>query len=105
MSVENATATSLDVRVRNAGWHFMCSQTAHSSVGIGRSAESATAKAMALALKQTERRFNAAELDLVKVTRYPGFHVARATLHTRQIQQHTSLGLVDEMVLRQLPAR
>jgi hypothetical protein len=42
---------------------------------------------------------------LVKVTRYPGFHVARATLHTRQIQQHASLGLVDEMVLRQLPAR
>jgi hypothetical protein len=105
MAVENATAATLDVRIRNAGWHFMCLQTAHSRVGIGRTAESATSKAMALALKQTEGRFNAAELGLVKVTRYPGFHVARATLHTRQIQQHASLGLVDEMVLRQLPAR
>jgi hypothetical protein len=105
MAVENATAATLDVRIRNAGWHFMCLQTAHSRVGIGRTAESATCKAMALALKQTEGRFNAAELGLVKVTRYPGFHVARATLHTRQIQQHASLGLVDEMVLRQLPAR
>jgi hypothetical protein len=105
MAVENATAATLDVRIRNAGWHFMCLQTAHSRVGIGRTAESATSKAMALALKQTEGRFNAAELCLVKVTRYPGFHVARATLHTRQIQQHASLGLVDEMVLRQLPAR
>jgi hypothetical protein len=105
MSVENATATTLDVRVRNAGWHFMCLQTAHSRVGIGRTAESAISKAMALALKQTEVRFNAAELGLVKVTRYPGFHVARVTLHTRQIQEHASLGLVDEMVLRQLPAR
>ena len=105
MSVENAKAATLDVRIRNAGWHFMCLQTAHSRVGIGRTAESATNKAMALALKQTEGRFNAAELGLVKVTRYPGFHVARATLHTRQIQQHASLGLVDEMVLRQLPAR
>jgi hypothetical protein len=105
MAVENATAATLDVRIRNAGWHFMCLQTAHSRVGIGRTAESATSKAMALALKQTEGRFNAAELGLVKVTRYPGFHVARATLHTRQIQQHASLGLGDEMVLHQLPAR
>jgi hypothetical protein len=105
MSVENATAATLDVRIRNAGWHFMFLQTAHSRLGIGRTAKSATAKAMALALKQTEGRFNAAELGLVKVMRYPGFHVARATLHTRQIQQHASLGLVDEMVLRQLPVR
>jgi hypothetical protein len=105
MAVENATAATLDVRIRNAGWHFMCLQTAHSRVGIGRTAESATSKAIALALRQTEGRFNAAELGLVKVTRYPGFHVARATLHTRQIQQVASLGLVDEMVLRQLPAR
>jgi hypothetical protein len=105
MSVGNATAATLDGRIRNAGWHFMCLQTAHSRVGIGRTAESATSKAMVLALKQTEGRFNAAELGLVKVTRYPGFYVARATLHTRQIQQHASLGLVDEMVLRQLPAR
>ncbi|MCU1312746.1 MAG: hypothetical protein JWM54_503 [Acidobacteriaceae bacterium] len=58
-----------------------------------------------LPLNRTEGRFNAAELGLVKVTRYPGFHIARATLHTRQIQQHTSLGLVDEMVLRQFPVR
>jgi hypothetical protein len=105
MSVENVTASTLDVRIRNAGWHFMFLQTAHSRVGIGRTAKSATGKAMALALKQTEGRFNAAELSLVKVTRYPGFYVARATLHTRQIQQHASLGLVNEMVLRQLPAR
>ena len=62
MSVENATAATLDFGIRNAGWHFMCLQTAHSRVGIGRTAEAATNKAMALALKQTEGRFNAAEL-------------------------------------------
>jgi hypothetical protein len=83
MSVENATAATLDALVRNAGWHFMCLQTAHSRLGIGRTAESATSKAMALALNQTEGRFNAAELGLLKVKRYLGFHVARATLHTR----------------------
>jgi hypothetical protein len=105
MWVENVTASTLDAQVRRAGWHFMFLQTMHSRVGIGRTAESATSKAVAQALKQTEGRFNAAELGLVKVTRYPGFHVARATLHTRQIQQSASLGLVDEMVLRQLPAQ
>jgi hypothetical protein len=105
MSVENATAATLDVEIRNAGWHFMYLQTAHSCVGLGHTAESATSKARALALKQTEGRFNAAELGLVKVTRYPGLYVAKATLRTRQIQQHASLGLVDEMALRQLPAR
>ena len=105
MSVENATAATLDVGIRNAGWHFMFLHAAHSRLGIGRTAESATTNAMTLALKQTEGRFNAAELGLVKVTRFPGFYVARATLHTRQIQQHASLGLVDEMVLRQIPAR
>jgi hypothetical protein len=105
MSVENVTSATLDARVRSAGWHFMWLQTAHSRLGIGRTAESATSKAVALALKQTEGRFNAAELGVVKVRRYPGFHVARATLHTRQIQQHASLGLVDEMVFRQLPSQ
>jgi hypothetical protein len=105
MSVDNVTSATLNARVRNAGWHFMCLHTAHSGVGIGLTAESATSKAIALALKQTERRFNAAELGLVKDRRYLGFHVARATLHTRQIQQHASLGFVDEMVLRQLPAQ
>jgi hypothetical protein len=105
MSVDNVTSATLDARVRNAGWHFMCLHTAHSRVGIGLTAESATSKAIAVALKQTEGRFNAAELGVVKVSRYLGFHVARATLHTRQIQQHASLGLVDEMVLRQLPVQ
>jgi hypothetical protein len=102
MSVENATAATLDAQIRNAGWHLMFLQTAHSRVGIGRTPESATSKATGLALGQTELRFNAAELGPVTMARYPGFCVAKATLHTRQIQQHASLGLVDEMILRQL---
>ena len=105
MSVENVTSASLDAQVRSAGWHFMFLQTAHSGIGIGRTVEAATNKAMALALKQTEGSFNAAGLGLIKVTRFPGLYVAKATLHTRQIQQHASLGLVGEMTLRQIPAR
>jgi hypothetical protein len=55
-------------------------------------------------LEKIQLRFNAAELSLIKITKYPGFQVARAVLQTRQIQQHASLGLVDEMVLRGNPA-
>jgi hypothetical protein len=73
MSVEDATAVTLDVQLRNAGWHFICLQVAHSRVGIGRTAESAASKAMTRALTQIEQRFNAAELGQVKATRCPGW--------------------------------
>jgi hypothetical protein len=36
------------------------------------------------------------------IYRIPGFRVARATLHTRHIQQHASFGLIDELTIRQL---
>ena len=91
MSVENATAATLDARIRNAGWHFMFLQTAHSRLGIGRTAESATSKAMALALKQTEGRFNAAELGLVKVTRSRDFTLReRRFIPARSSRVHPS---------------
>ena len=101
MSVEGTTAAALDTKVRNADWHFMWLTGAHSCLGIGRTAESACNKAIALALDKVLQRFNAAELSLIKIRKYPLFHVARVILHTRQIQQHASLGLVDEMTLRE----
>jgi hypothetical protein len=33
-----------------------------------------------------------------------GFQVATVTLHARQIQKQASLGLIDEMTIRQFPA-
>lgn len=100
MSVEDTTAFSLDLKVRSENWHFMWLTEAHSCLGIGRTAESAYRNAVAGALKKIQQRFNAAELSLVKITKYPGFQVVRVVLHARQIQQHASLGLVGEMALR-----
>jgi hypothetical protein len=105
MSVKDASASLLDLKIRNAGWHFMWLLTTHSRLGLGRTADSAARNATAAALKRIEARFNGAELRSVGITRYPGFYVARVTLHTRQIQQRASLGLIDEMILRQLPAQ
>ena len=77
----------------------------YSRHGFGRTAKTAISEAITVALNEVKARFNAAELGSVSVSSYPGFQIARVTIHTRQIQQQSSLGLVDEMSLRQFPAR
>lgn len=97
-------STALDEKVRNAGWHFMWLEAAHASHSVGVTETSAIAKAIARALNQIKDRFNAAELGSITISKYPGFRIAKITLHARHIQQHASLGLVDEMTIRQLVA-
>lgn len=101
VSIENAAPAQLDVAVREAGWHFMWLESSCSRLGCGRTEEAASHRAIRRALAQTEARFNAAELGVVQVTRYLGLRVAKATLHSRHIQQRASLGLIDELSNRQ----
>jgi hypothetical protein len=105
LSAGDTIASAMDLRIRNAGWHFMWLVGTYSRHGCGRTAKTAISKAITVALNEVKGRFNAAELGSVSVSRYPGFQIARVTIHTRQIQQQSSLGLVDEMSLRQFPAR
>lgn len=100
MSVE--TPAQLDAAVRDAGWHFMWIESACSRLGCGRTDKAAATRAIVRALKQTSSRFNAAELDIVHVSHRLGVHVARATSHTRHIQERASLGLTDEIAVREL---
>jgi hypothetical protein len=102
MSVKDTMAAALDVKVRNAGWHFMWLEDAYARFGVGRTATSAIDKAIASALGRIKDRFNAAELESISVSKYLGFRVAKVTLCARQIQQQASLSLVDEMTIRQL---
>ena len=102
--VEEITAPVFDTMIRQAGWHFMWMQGC-SRRGLGLTPEEATQRALARALKGVARRFNAAELDSVQVTKYPGFHVAKVTLQPRHIQQHTSLDIADERHPQAVPAR
>lgn len=102
MSVENVSPAQLDLGVRDAGWHFMWIESACSRLGWGRTDEMAGNRAITRALAQTEAKFNAAELGILHVSRYLGFHVAKATLHARHIQQRASLGPIEELSLRQL---
>lgn len=102
MSVENTAPAKLDVAVREAGWHFMWIESACSRLGCGRTDETASRRAITRALAQTQKRFNAAELGVVRVGRYLGFRIAKATLHARHIQERASLGLIDELTIRML---
>lgn len=102
MHVENEAPAQLDVAVRDAGWHFMWIESACSRLGWGRTDEAASRRAIARALSQLQKRFNTAELGRVRVSRYPGFRIAKATLRMRHIQQDASLGLVDELTIRML---
>jgi hypothetical protein len=82
--------------IRRAGWHFMWVSRSCSRRGYGWTEETATQQALDRALKGIARRFNAAEFDSLRVRRFLGFYIANATMEARQIQQNTSLDLVEE---------
>jgi hypothetical protein len=72
----------------------------YSRLSAGQTAESAIGKAIIHALNQVKERFNAAELDSINVRKYPGFLVAKVTIHARHIQQAAVLGPVQEITIR-----
>ena len=77
-------------------------ESACTSVGYGRTDEAAVTRAITRALAATREKFNAAELSVVRVSRYFGLHIAKATLYSRHIQQSSTLGLLDGAPVRQL---
>jgi hypothetical protein len=103
--VEEIGTQVFDTMIRHAGWHFVCVHGTCSRRGFGVTRDDATRRAVVRALEEVTRQCNAAELDSVQVTKYPGFHVARATVQPRQIQQHTSLGIADKRHFHAAQAR
>ena len=91
--VEAIPAPVFDTMIRQAGWHFMWMQGSCSRRGFGVEREKAIDRALRRALKGVAKRFNAAELESVHVTRYPGFHMVNVTLQPRHIQQHTTFDI------------
>ena len=84
-------ASELDAAIRALGWHFMWMVDSRAALALGRTAETAILRALARAFPGVRKRFNAAELDSIQVTNFPGFHLARVTVQARQIQRQTSL--------------
>jgi hypothetical protein len=91
MVVDGLTSYALDAKVRSGGWHFMWMVGSCCRRGLGWTEDKAVRRAVERALNKTSEQLNAAELDSVVVMKYPGFFVAKATLHPRQVQQNASL--------------
>lgn len=103
--VEEIAAPVFDTMIRHAGWHFICVHGTRSRRGLGVTRDDATHRAVGRALSEVGIQCNAAELNSVQVTKYPGFHVARVTIQPRQIQQHTLLGIPDKKHPEAVPVR
>ena len=76
-----------DTRIRSHGWHCMWLAEGFSRSGLGRTEASATRRALGSALEAVSDFFNAAEMTSVRVIRYPGFRIAKVTLHARHVQE------------------
>lgn len=91
--MEEITASIFDTMIRHAGWLSMWMPGSCSRRGFGLTPESATHRAVARALNAVPRQFSAAELDFTYVAQYPGFCIAIAKLHPREVRQSTSVEL------------
>jgi hypothetical protein len=103
--VELIPAEVFDTMVRQAGWHSIWMPGSCSRRGFGLTPENATHRALARALSAVPHEFNAAELDVVQVSQYPGFCVANITLHPREVQQYTPAELAHRGQLQSIRAR
>ena len=103
--VEEIAASVFDTMIRRAGWNVICVHGTRSRRAFGLTRNDAANRAVVRALGDVTGECNAAELDSIQVRKYPGFHIARATVQPRQIQQHTSLGMTDKRRLQAVPAR
>lgn len=103
--VEEIPALVFDTMIRQTGWHFMWLQGRSSRLGFGLTQESAIRRALTRALNGVSKRFNAAELDCIEITQYPGFQTANVTVQTIHIQQKASLENIFEQHPQPVPAR
>lgn len=102
--VEEIPALVFDTMIRRAGWRFMWWHESCSRRGIGLTEEVAVRRALSRALKGVSKRFNAAELDSLQITQYPGFQIANIKLQTLQIQRHSSLNIASGQHLQPVAA-
>lgn len=85
-SVMDISGLDLSTLVQQHGWHCIWLAGGFSRCSVGRTPEAASSKAIRTALEAISMRFNAAEIDSLRVASYRGFYLARVTMRTRHIQ-------------------
>lgn len=101
---DGTLVTQLDFGIRGVGWHFMWIAGSHSARGLGRTAETATRRALIRSLTKVRDRFNAAEFGAIRIISCLAFQMARVTVYARHIQKETPLDRPEQIRLQQLPA-
>ncbi len=93
----------LDKEIRRRGWHFVWIAEPSVRSGVGKTAQTAIAGALKLALRKVLPSFNAANIDHIDVTEFPWFFLAKVRVYPYQIQQNTTLHNVADAAI--LPAK
>jgi hypothetical protein len=94
--VRSGDANWLDKGVRKSGWHFTWIAEKSLRGGVGQTSGEAIASALKFALRGVDKRYNAAEVEHIKLTRYPWFFVASVRVYPYQIQQGANLSFPIE---------
>lgn len=102
MSAGDISSPGLDMALRGVGWNFVWIEKAATRFGFGRTDGAALSHATTRALNQIGNRFNAAEVDSVRMSAFPGFRIARVTAHARQIQAQSAPSAIDPVTIRQI---
>jgi len=81
--------SSLDLRalLHSHHWHYICMQRPQTCVGMAKTPQRATNRAIQQGLRQICPAFNAVEISPGPVSRFGSIYFAKVTLYSRQIQQ------------------
>lgn len=105
MRAGDISTAGLDWALRGAGWRLLWIEKASRGLGFGRSEFAALSHATARALNRIGDRFNAAEVDSVRMSGFPWFRIVRVTAHPRQILEQASPGATGPVTIRQIFGR
>ncbi len=94
--LQSGDAMWLDKAIRGLGWNSSVLTRMCSRSGYANRASDAILRAAQLALRKLSKRFNAAEIGQVVVTKHLWFYVARVGIFSRYIQESPFLGSCDE---------
>src|ERR1700751_3377566 len=91
--VQSGDARWLEQKIRQYGWHFTWIAEKSMRGGVGQTSQKAIAGALKVALRGVSEHYNAAEVEHIKLTRYPWFFLSSVRVYPYQIQQSANLPL------------
>jgi hypothetical protein len=94
--VRKSTEQQLQRKSRRHGWSLVKGAAGLQGNGVGDTSQLAIASALKLALRNANKRYDAAEVEHIELTQYPWFFLARIQVYPYLIQQGTGLPIYDD---------